>query len=1441
MLPAPKRRLCRRPTAPANTLRVCAFVCCVLAVGCGQIFPGLPEDGGQFDTELGPEDPISAALEASAFEGAISLAVDADNGEFRLEYPIDGKQVSGKYVWIDDEPALIEISLEDGDESITLYLDPETQQVLAIQSMDGAGTPSAVERAWRPSTLLSSKKEQTSRGVEGFLYANAELIAHEARLAAAAGRVNPRDVLQRLGHLWAKCDDCPAGRDLANLIHAVIDALRDMLRKPARDDRDGDGVPNERDNCPSHPNRNQRDRDGDGVGDRCDNCRRAPNRDQEDGDEDHVGDVCDNCPKTPNRDQADADGDGIGDACDEAGDTNTPPTAADDSATVDEDASVAIDVLANDSDADGNLDPAGVNVTAAPANGTTSVDSATGVVTYTPDPNFNGGDSFTYQVCDDGTPLPAECAEATVSITVNSVNDVPVAQSDHYSTIGNSLLVVGSGAAPPDNVAGENDPNDVLGNDDDPVEGSPLTVVALQAEMTGPPFAANSDSGGDVVMNADGGFTYSPPVGFTGVGANADSFSYTMSDGADSVTTTVTIDVSGMVWYVRNNASSPGDGRSSTPFQSLADAQLNTGSGDIIYVHRGDDTSANQNQGVVLVAGQQLIGSGVDLVINGVTLATADVAPIVTNAAGDAIVAADGASVRGLSIANPSGAGVFATGLTGSFNVSDTTISGGQRGVHIVAGAGSFTFDNVTISDASTAALSVNAGSAIVNFTGSCSVVQSLNGSAVDIEGAHTGTVTFAAGTTISATNGDGLQFFNADGTYSFNGAMNLSGPNAGLDILGDCDGAFTFDNPAINTTAGMAVQIDDGSAVTTLNNPDITSNNGVGLRVSNAGTLNINGGTVQTTNRASVNIDTTTVNVTFDSITSTNSTGNGVRLSIVAGTFTVTGTTTVTNSASDAVSLTGNTATIDLGTLNISNTNKHGLVATNNSGAISTAAGVLATGSGRAVNIDGPALGTPLDITLTSVSASGAANGMIVRDTTGSFAVVGDGLDSGLGGNGSGGTIQNTSGDAVQLINAQNVRLCRMVIDDPGGTGVEAVGVGGDCAFEYCTIQNVNAAGSGGLTVDNAGGALDSFLFDANLVRQTAGSTLPAASFAFSGAAVAGVTVQNSLFEQHAGDALRVTSGSAAGSTASVTLTVDGNTVQDNVSGDGGISVASDYDAGLDATITNNLLTRLATAAPLAAGHIAARLEGLGTNGAVVSGNDVFETAGNAAIAVLAEPRAGNDGVTMDVTVSANNVDNVPDHQALFAEMRNTNADVAYCGLRVTGNNVGTGLNGQPANTVGGSRDAVFVGIAGGASGTSTMNLLFEGNDVRGSSDGANGNELVRLVAADPNNVLNATVLGNTFYNAAAGLVRIEVGAASAQVNLDLNSDNLAGNAFNHNIVLMRTEGTFAVEGAMANIGGSPPFTDVQIEGFLEGMNPADVSADGDDEFGDTDDVPQP
>ena len=98
---------------------------------------------------------------------------------------------------------------------------------------------------------------------------------------------------------------------------------------------------------------------------------------------------------------------------------NQPPVAVDDAATTDEDTAVTIPVLDNDFDPD--LDPLTIDFVNAPDHGSAAA-NPDGTVTYTPDADYYGSDSFNYGISDGkgGT------AFATVTVTITPVNDVPV-------------------------------------------------------------------------------------------------------------------------------------------------------------------------------------------------------------------------------------------------------------------------------------------------------------------------------------------------------------------------------------------------------------------------------------------------------------------------------------------------------------------------------------------------------------------------------------------------------------------------------------------------------------------------------------------------------------------------------------------------------------------------------------------------------------------------------------------------------------------------------------------------------------------------------------------------------------------------------------------------------------------------------------------------------
>ena len=113
-------------------------------------------------------------------------------------------------------------------------------------------------------------------------------------------------------------------------------------------------------------------------------------------------------------------------------DVNEPPDAGDDTATTPEDAAVTIDVLNNDSDPEDDRSELLLTVfnsgTNAPRNGTVMVNEPVSAgqnrtITYTPNADYHGSDTFTYRVSD--TDSPSLSSTASVTVEVDPVNDAP--------------------------------------------------------------------------------------------------------------------------------------------------------------------------------------------------------------------------------------------------------------------------------------------------------------------------------------------------------------------------------------------------------------------------------------------------------------------------------------------------------------------------------------------------------------------------------------------------------------------------------------------------------------------------------------------------------------------------------------------------------------------------------------------------------------------------------------------------------------------------------------------------------------------------------------------------------------------------------------------------------------------------------------------------------
>ena len=180
--------------------------------------------------------------------------------------------------------------------------------------------------------------------------------------------------------------------------------------------------------------------------------------------------------------------------------SNRAPVAAADTASVDEDGTVLIDVRANDTDVDGDaLTLASVGTA---AHGSVAIEG--GALRYTPNANYNGSDSFSYTITDAG----GLSSSATVNVTVRPVNDAPVAAADTASVDEDGTVLI-----------------DVRANDSD-IDGDALTLSIESAPGHGAATVEN------------GRVRYVPAPGYSGT----DRFTYRVTDAAGA-TSLAAVDV----------------------------------------------------------------------------------------------------------------------------------------------------------------------------------------------------------------------------------------------------------------------------------------------------------------------------------------------------------------------------------------------------------------------------------------------------------------------------------------------------------------------------------------------------------------------------------------------------------------------------------------------------------------------------------------------------------------------------------------------------------------------------------------------------------------------------------------------------------------------------------------------------------------------------------
>jgi len=1009
---------------------------------------------------------------------------------------------------------------------------------------------------------------------------------------------------------------------------------------------------------------------------------------------------------------------------------NDAPVAVDDVATTNEDTQVDIDVLANDSDVDGGLDPATVSVTSGPTNGVASVNTTTGVITYTKSGDFNGTDSFVYEVCDDGTPLPALCTTATVSINVDPVNDAPTADAGAASTDEDTPVTV-----------------TLTGSD---VEGDPLIFAIASAPASGSLGTINQ------VDATTAEVVYTPNADFNG----ADSFTFTVNDGTvDSASAVISLTVNpvndppvanGGIAITEEDApvtitltGNDIDGDALTfaiasgPASGSLGAinQLTPTSAEVTYT---PNTGFDGPDSFTFTASDGAFASAAATI--SITVTPGNAPPV----ANGAMAATDEDNPIVITLSGSDGDGdpltfAIASGPASGSLSAVTPITSTSAGVTYTPnanffGADSFTFtvnDGTDTSPAATVSLTINAVNdpptvvahtltthSAIRITLGAADSELLKDGAADVDDPLANLSVSALPAT--STNGAVLTLMDpATGTYRYDPPGGFTGPDSFTYEI--CDSATSAlpvqcATETVNVTVtGPALWIVDPAAPPggngSLTAPLQALSSLPGGRAAGGRVFlfagNNSGGHSFVANEHLIGQGAT--GNTFDGFL-------GVQVPANGSLDTRPGVAGIRPVVGGQVTLAG--GAIARG-FNISTSGPTGLFG---SGAFTG----IDVQEMNVTNINGTAIsltGLTGEFTLGAVNASGGVNGIVLNNfgASGFFLVNGDGTNAR---NGSGGTIQNTTGDGVLMSNANNVTLASMrlinvgdntdpaaggdnlagndhaiqstgggdvvlsgvLIDSPAAGGWEAVDLGGVNRIDNNSrIENVNASNMQALEVRNTDTNMTSLTIDnsdfANQASTNGSSYVLIQGF---GSSVMNVVVGNgSVFEQLFGNGLQANSVD----TATVTVTVQDSTLRNAVDGTvglgatgglGGVFVAASQNATINYDINANAFNDLGR--PLAnAGTIT--LQGIGGTGKTLDGkfdlNDIdrigyptaatatgTSTVGHRVIDIVTE----NNIARLDHESDSNTVDDTS-REAFFVSSRDDSQDFD---ISITNNSLG-------------------------------------------------------------------------------------------------------------------------------------------------------------------------
>jgi hypothetical protein len=457
----------------------------------------------------------------------------------------------------------------------------------------------------------------------------------------------------------------------------------------------------------------------------------------------------------------------------------------------------------------------------------------------------------------------AGCASTTQSYTLTVR---PNLVADSYSGVGNTQLFVTGVAGAPATPAVASATTAVA--NDLPTGG--VTVTGVVSPCVG--------LGGTMAIDAAGRFVYTPPAGVTG--NDVCTYTATSDTGATgtpaSATATITIGLANRVWYV-NGAAVAGDGRSNTPFNTLASASTAHLTGDTVFVQSGGTATATPGA-ITMKATTWLWGQGTALPpVGGITIQNtgATTKPILS---GPVTLGGSSVTVSSLDIST-SGAtgltddqGAAITGITVQNNVTVTAANAAAVVLtDVTSSASGLLFTSVSSSGSATSGVSLTnvngtftvSGGSIANANGTDFLV---SGGAANVS--YAGTITDDVGVLVAITSTTG-------GAKTFTGALTDGddGDGSGIVLTNNTGATITFSGGLVLSTGGNPAFTATGGGTV-----NVCDENPCGASGSNGGLVN----TLTTTTGTALNVANTTIgasNLEFRRISSTGGSNTGIIL----------------------------------------------------------------------------------------------------------------------------------------------------------------------------------------------------------------------------------------------------------------------------------------------------------------------------------------------------------------------------------------------------------------------------------------------------------------------------------------------------------------------------------------------------------------------------------